>query len=151
MTSIGVLPTVPGTLPSEYISLFGILSLENVSIPTTDEQCHYCLECVRDAGFPIMSTPCCKHYAHCECFRRWVFKPPPSTCAYCRAVYIAEDYCFLCLQKITVEPLHATTSCCKTTVHLSCALLLSLEVEGLPSVALQCGHPTKCGCMWLKP
>jgi hypothetical protein len=39
--------------------------------PKEKEDCHVCLEEIRFGQTRAIATPCCDHYVHLRCFRRW--------------------------------------------------------------------------------
>ena len=66
MEHIGTLPKTNDVLSPTIIQLFGILSL-----PTEQEECHFCLETITKGQFIIFKLPCCGHHTHTECFKTW--------------------------------------------------------------------------------
>ena len=51
------------------IPLFGILSSGGQEECSMVEECHFCLETVKDNDVYVMMTPCCRHLMHCKCFQ----------------------------------------------------------------------------------
>ena len=129
MGSIGV-PPGPTTLITGFrIELFGLLSQSKID---TEEECHFCMEPVRNVPLYTTDTACCHKAIHCRCFETWTYTSTAFTnnpfvrCAYCRANYTHP--CFLCLperrdskptkSKNNVLPCHRTRRmCARFEVH----------------------------------
>ena len=64
------------------------------------EDCHICLERINLNERGAISTPCCDHYVHIKCIRRWRRekrrKGEEETCAYCRRPWDSTKLCFRC-------------------------------------------------------
>lgn len=79
-----------------------------------------------------MKTPCCEHVVHCDCFKTWITQSYNNSsdftvrCGYCRAVYLNDEYCYLCLEKNTDHREVIQTMCC----HFSHVNLVSPKLIG---------------------
>lgn len=130
MESIGVLPQPSCSLSTTIISLFGILSTnrewdDDEEDTIKEEDCNFCLMVAKDNELFSMKTPCCEHYVHCECLKKWTMTSvniDDSTvrCACCRTVYLDNEFCFLCLKKKADAEHLMETNCCRSTVHTTC-------------------------------
>ena len=121
MGSIGVLPG-PATLITGFRNeLFGLLSQSKIE---AEEECHFCMEPVRNEMLYTTDTACCHKAIHCGCFETWAYTSTAFTnnpfvrCAYCRANYTYP--CFLCLEDVTQSPQNPKTMCCHAIVHDEC-------------------------------
>jgi hypothetical protein len=68
--------------------------------PKEIEDCHICLEEIRFGQTRAIATPCCDHYVHLRCFRRWKReqrrKKQNITCTMCRQRWDSTSLCVLC-------------------------------------------------------
>ena len=147
MESIGVLPAPDLIIMGSPIQLFGLLSQSKTE---TEEECHFCLESVKNEMLFTADTACCHQAIHCRCFEIWSYTSLTNNmvtrCAYCKAN--CSYPCFLCLENITQNQQNPKTVCCHTTLHDECVEDLKYILSVLPGdVLLECGH-LGCGCIW---
>ena len=116
------------------VSLFGMLPTACGNLtreePQSQESCHFCLNNVKDTDLYSVTTPCCQHMVHCACFQRWIRSQRPARCAYCRAPYREESFCFICLKELNHERLKRT-NCCHALIHADCLILLQKKLYDL--------------------
>ena len=63
--------------------------------------------------------------------------------------YFRQSTMFLCLQKKNDNEQLMITSCCYTTMHAECIMLVQSVLSRLSfDVVLECGQATYCGCIW---
>ena len=145
---VGILPEPDAILSDRIVPLFGILAERN----EREENCHFCLEKIRQSSAFIIQTPCCGHLAHADCFQGWAessLNAATIRCAYCKAEYLPNERCFLCLLKLDDEDLKCT-SCCHTKVHSDCVKeLKDLITMLLFEHTIECGQLNKCHCLWV--
>jgi hypothetical protein len=65
MESVGALPAPDDTLSPKIIPLFGILSTVH---DNPEEECHFCLDNIKNNDLFVTKTPCFRHNIHCKCF-----------------------------------------------------------------------------------